>query len=299
MLAVLGLGLVLGLAGCRGGDGGGVERLGVYDYVSDISLSETETAEETTAHREINIQKEFVDPDEPFGSADDLLNLVFEAKRLLYVEDKIDYPLPDYIFGIIDVDFDGFSEMFFHEKDMVQRGYNTCQVFSLKEETFLELLFEFKAYSRYSAPDSDTVYMIKEGDSDKKLIIYSYYTNSATKWETTLSEINKQDDVYTQNIINANYWDFNDIADGKQAPDFIFNGKNYISFEEYNNAVISYYLEEMSLVNFIYEPVTYTFEDYNFFSSNPTLDLIRQKMEDDYILLYGLYDEYLKNLLIN
>jgi len=274
MLAVLGLSLVLGLAGCNGGDGGGVERLDVYDYVSDISLSETETAEETTAHREINIQKEFVDPDEPLGSADDLLNLVFAAKRQLSEREEFYFGMASYTFGLVDIDFDGMPELFCIMSNFDDFGNFMYRFYSLKESDFCNNLLEYKTYSE----DLEVIkYMTKEDNSEKRLIIYDD-RGHAHQWRNAVfSEIVAMDELFHINEIKAISW---------RGEDYNFNNHTWGGE---SNGELEEYLKDLVLANSVCEPISYPWRDIK----NP-LFIDEQKKSDDYILLYEIYDEYLK-----
>lgn len=253
------------------------QQSGVYGYLSDL------------CDKYLNAIKneEHVYPDNPLASADDLLNLVFMAKQRLYLNGEMLNGSVVYIFGLVDIDFDGFPELFLHRKQGGQ-GLSLCTMYSLKKESFCECLFDFQAYSRYSPPESGSVFMIKEDENGKRIIIDTYYYHSNWQKIETIGEVFVSDEGYSWNRTFFEEWLFN--INSFENAIAQYNGDD-IQYDEYK-ALIDDFLSDVSPVDYLKEPVEYIMRS----PENRSINRFVKDEEKDYEQLYDLYDEYLKSI---
>ncbi|MCL2052888.1 MAG: hypothetical protein FWG90_00390 [Oscillospiraceae bacterium] len=268
-------------AGCSF-EGGSVETAAAETLTETEQLTD-EVTEEIIAVEKIENQSEFVYPADPLASADDLLNLVFGAKKKLYELGEVNDNMSLYLFGLIDIDFDGFPELFcYNSRGFI--GLEACKVYSLKENNFCEYLTEYYAYNNLGYTD----YMAKTEDKTSSFIIYNHVAYSTRIIIKDISKIEKQDGKYEYKQLFEGKWEKSKIQrDGTftTSPRIFYINEEEVPFETFE-PIFDEYISDLY-------PVTYLFENI-YYTCNNVAD--SRKHRDDYDLLYGLYDEYLKSV---
>lgn len=140
--------LMLGLAGCQGSieaEAADTEKAAneSRETVTAVGQAENEAAETVVQRVDIS---DFVYPNEPL-TAENLLKITTAAKVTLCKSGETSGNMSLYRFGLLDVDFDGFPEMFC---ELCNGQHNhKCRLYSLKEDNFCEKLLEYNAYFEY------------------------------------------------------------------------------------------------------------------------------------------------------
>ncbi|MCL2052887.1 MAG: hypothetical protein FWG90_00385 [Oscillospiraceae bacterium] len=168
-------------AGCSF-EGGSVE-MGAVETLTQTDQSADETEEIIAAEKTEN-QSGFVYPDEPL-TKEGLALLVNEARTIIFEDGVLinemkkvaESALPPllnfqapYVFGLVDIDFDGMPELFCLNNHSNQ-GYKPFFIFSLNQSNFAELLIVFKGFHR----DGETYFAVNEENKMKKLIVVSTF----------------------------------------------------------------------------------------------------------------------------
>ncbi|MCM1525199.1 MAG: hypothetical protein NC120_12165 [Ruminococcus sp.] len=292
--------MLFGLTGCQGDVGAepidnekiiqeSQQSLTVTEQTSvNTEISETFSVQvESDATETVKLRfdmSEFVYPDDPL-TAENLLEITTAAKvKLCELGETSSDMMSLYRFGLLDVDFDGFPEIFC---EFLNGQHNhECRLYSLKEDNFCEKLLEYEAYFEY---DGNSVYLQRrEYGGGKNIIVYSNWDNASHGVSTVIYEIKKIGDGYKQEEKFHSHWNYISYDDAKYRyePDiFSFDG-NEIEWEEYEKEYMNYmYCAEVKPVEYVYESIDY--------SSGGSV-AITEKHYDE---LYSLYNVYINSLL--
>lgn len=292
--------MLLGLAGCQGDIE--AEQVDTETTIRESQQTVTVT-EQTSVHTEksetLSVQVEseaaetvtqrielsdFVYPDDPL-TAENLLIITTAAKMKLSDIGETDSIVSYYRYGLLDVDFDGFPEMFC-EFANGKRSHKCC-LYSLKEDNFCEKLLEYEAYFEY---DGTSVYLQRRIAGNKKsIIVYSNWDSFQHGVSTVISEIKKSDDGYKCEEKLRSHWKYiskND-APHRYEPGFFEVDGNEVEWEEYEKEYMDYmyYYAEVKPVEYLYEGIDYV--------SRGGVSIT----EEHYDELYSLYSVYIHSLL--
>lgn len=247
----------------------------------------TETAETTSAETTQSVAEtqlettDFVYPNDPL-TAENLLKITTAAKVKLLELGETSSEVCYYTFGLIDVDFDGFPEMFCEFSRAVQ-GRHNCRMYSLKEENFCEFLFEYKAHFE---GDGDTTYLVKNGK--QSIIVYSLAKHrETTTGNTYINEVTEENGKFINNELFSERWDMvhSSADEWKLEPVAFYAGGEEVDFLEYQKAYKKLIVQ--------LTPATYLYEDI-YYTSN-----VEKEIPESIDKIYDLYVNYANSLAHN
>lgn len=244
--------------------------------------SETTSAETTQSIAETQFEiADFVYPDDPL-TAENLLKITTAAKIKLLELGETSSDVCYYTFGLIDVDFDGFPEMFCEFSRAVQ-GRHNCRMYSLKEENFCEFLFEYKAHFE---GDGDTTYLVKNGK--QSIIVYSLAKHrETTTGNTYINEVTEENGKFINTELFSERWDMihSSADEWKLEPSAFYINEEEVDFLEYQKAYKKLIVQ--------LTPATYLYEDI-YYTSN-----VEKEIPESIDKIYDLYVNYANSLAHN
>ncbi len=246
--------------------------------VETTSAETTQSAAETQSETE-----DFVYPDDPL-TAENLLKITTAAKVKLLELGETSSKVCYYTFGLIDVDFDGFPEMFCEFSNAVQ-GRHHCRMYSLKEENFCEFLFEYKAHFEY---DGDTTYLVKNYSGKQSIIVYSLAKHrETTTGNTYINEVTEENGKFINNELFSERWDMvhSSADEWKLEPSAFYINEEEVDFLEYQKAYKKLIVQ--------LTPATYLYEDI-YYTSN-----VEKEIPESIDKIYDLYVNYANSLAHN
>lgn len=250
------------------------------------AAEQTEQAIETTQSvTEARFEAaDFVYPDYPL-TAENLLKITTAAKAKLVELGETSSPVSYYKFGLLDVDFDGFPELFCEFFNGSQK-YHYCHLYSLKEENFCEKLLEYRAH--FETVSSNTVYLKKRVyGGENSIVVYSCWDYDSHGVSYYISEIKNQNNNFAFEEKFYSHWDliYSNDDTGYEINKFEINGQA-VELEQYEKEYMDYmhYDNEVLPVDYVYEDIYYT--------SGNTFE----QTEEYYDELYSLYSVYVNNL---
>ncbi len=253
--------------------------------IDEIEATEEITSAQTTQSlTETQIEtKDFVYPDDPL-TAENLLKITTAAKVKLFELGETSNKVCYYTFGLIDVDFDGFPEMFCEFSNAVQ-GRHNCRMYSLKEENFCEFLFEYEAHFE---GDGDTTYLVKSYRGKQSIIVYSLEKHrETTTGNTYINEVTEENGTFINNELFSERWDMvhSSADEWELEPVAFYAGGKEVDFLEYQKAYKKLIVQ--------LTPATYLYEDI-YYTSN-----VKKEIPESIDKIYDLYVNYVNALLYN
>ena len=249
-------------------------------------INEIKTTSVQTTKNVVETQietKDFVYPNDPL-TAENLLKITTAAKVKLLELGETSNKVCYYTFGLIDVDFDGFPEMFCEFSNAVQ-GRHNCRMYSLKEENFCEFLFEYKAHFE---GDGDTTYLVKGYRGKQSIIVYSLEKHrETTTGNTYINEVTEENGKFINNELFSERWDMvhSSADEWELEPVAFYAGGKEVDFLEYQKAYKKLIVQ--------LTPATYLYEDI-YYTSN-----VKKEIPESIDKIYDLYVNYVNALLYN
>ncbi len=253
-------------------------------------IDEIETTEEITSAQatqsvaEAQVETmDFVYPDDPL-IPENLIKITTAAKSKLFELGETSSNVCYYTFGLIDVDFDGFPEMFCEFTNAMQ-GRHNCRMYSLKEENFCEFLFEYKAHFE---GDGDTTYLAKNDRGKQSIIVYSLAKHrETTTGNTYIDEITEENGKFINNELFYEQWNMvhSNADEWKLEPSAFYVDGKEVDFLEYQKAYKKLVVQ-LSPAIYLYEGIYYT--------SN-----VEKEIPESIDKIYNLYVNYANSLLYN
>lgn len=301
----LALALIFCLTGCQGDIGGEpintektiqesqqavtvAEQTSIHTETPETSLAQVENdaTEKVTLRFDLS---DFVYPDDPL-TAENLIKITTAAKMKLSDIGETDSIVSFYRYGLLDVDFDGFPEMFCEFVN--GKHSHECRLYSLEEDNFCEKLLEYNAFFEY---DGSSVYLQRreygEYGGERSIIVYSNWDSSQHGVSTVISEIKKSDDGYKHEEKLRSHWKYISKYDAPHGyePGFFEVDGNEVEWEEYEKEYMDYmyYYAEVKPVEYVYEGIDYV--------SRGGVSIT----EEHYDELYSLYSVYIHSLYDN
>lgn len=247
------------------------------------TTEETTSAETTQSVTETQLETtDFVYPDDPL-TVENLLKIIKKAKGQIITSSGTNGAM-DHRFGVVDIDFDGFPEIF------CEFGYNSydSSFYSLKEENFCEKLVDYNSYfdlyrnPGFSFECGNTVfYQKKEFGGDKSIIIYSNWSSHSHGASEAISEIKSSDGKFSYEEKFRSHWEYisrND-CEYRYEPDFFNIDGEKTDWENYEKKRMEYLYDTGEIT-----PIDYVHEDISYWETQ------------DYDELYLMYSVYVNNL---
>lgn len=240
-----------------------------------------ETMEETTQSvEETQIETtDFVYPDDPL-TAENLIKIITEAKDQIFMSNGENRAM-DYRFGVVDIDFDGFPEIF------CEFGYTNydSSFYSLKEENFCEKLVDYNSYfdlyrnTGFSFECGNTVFYKREFSGEKSIIIYSNWSSESHGASEAIMEIKNSDGKFSFEENFRSHWKYISPDDSKYKyePDFFNIDGEKTAWEDYEKRRMEFLYHTGKIT-----PIEYVHEGID--------------GQNDYDELYSLYSVYLNKL---
>ncbi len=267
---------------------------GIAADTGQITISETTEVttvakpqtKATTEIEMVDSNDDFVYPDDPLASADSLMNLVFEAKKKIFKNEEFKLPYSwsseEFIFGLIDIDFDDFPELIRQKSNYTinGRGNETWNIYSLQKDDFCVNLLDIIV----SPYNDNPIFQQKEENENKRIIVYSYNHRPHNLGGLFITEILYDNNKYYTG--NNSYKIIDRNEDGDETLSLMVMGKHYSSEEEFIIA-IDKYLKDVTPANYLCEPLKYVVK-------NPEKKIFKKRINEDYSLLFNQYNEYLK-----
>lgn len=261
------------------------------EAVQTVSESVTVAAEQTTQAAETmeettqSVTKtqfettDFVYPDDPL-TVENLLKIIKIAKGQIITSSGTNGAM-DHRFGVIDIDFDGFPEIF------CEFGYNNydSSFYSLKEENFCEKLVDYNSYfdfyrnSGFSFECGNTAFYTREFSNEKSIIIYSNWSSYSHGASEAISEIKSSDGKFSFEEKFRSHWEYISPDDSKYKyePDFFNIDGEKTAWEDYEKRRMEFLYHTGKIT-----PIEYVHEGID--------------GQNDYDELYSLYSVYLNKL---
>lgn len=255
------------------------------------SITAAEQTEQTTEAAETTVEttqsvaeaqsemEDFVYPDDPL-TAENLMKIVKKAKGEIITSSGTNGAM-DHRFGVVDIDFDGFPEIF------CEFGYNNydSSFYSLKEENFCEKLVDYNSYfdlyrdSGFSYECGNTVFYKREFSGEKSIIIYSNWSSDSHGASEAIMEIKNSDDKFSFEEKFRSHWKYISPYDSKYKfePDFFNIDGEKTDWEDYEKRRMEFLYHTGKIT-----PIEYVHEDID--------------GQNDYDELYSLYSVYVNNL---
>ena len=247
------------------------------DFVTEPSAktSEAETFEELN----------FEYPDEPF-TAENLMKITTEAKIRLVQSGETETPWMPYRFGLLDIDFDGFPELFCEFCNANIKNH-PCSLYSLKEENFCEKLLDYNAYYEFRDQGDSTYYVKRTGE--KAIVVDTWWDADSHGVHFITSEINNRDGEFTFDEKFRGDWAFLCIGDNTYGyePDRFYVDGNKVDLEEYAKEYVTYKYSSLKPAEYVYEGIDYICN----------IDRIYEITEKNYDELYSMYSSYIDSLI--
>lgn len=297
---ILALALILCLTGCQGNIV--TEPINTEKTIQESQQAVT-IAEQTSIHTETSEtyseqaeseaaetveprfkMSEFVYPSDPL-TAENLLEITTAAKVKLVELGETSSNMILYRFGLLDIDFDGFPEMFCE----FCHGHNhTCRLYSLKEENFCKMLLEYEVYYNYWGK---TTYYLRRSNEGKSVLVYSDRYSSSRDVYILLSEINNSDADFEIKEKFFSCWKYISKLDAEYQyePSVFRVDGDEVEWEEYEKKYMTYmYYADVEPMEYVYEGIDYNCDIYDTYQ-------ITEKYYDDLYLSYYSYLANIKN----
>lgn len=247
-----------------------------------IDEIETTSAETTQSIAETQFDTaDFVYPDDPL-TAENLLKIIKKAKGQIITSSGTNGAM-DHRFGVVDIDFDGFPEIF------CEFGYNSydSSFYSLKEENFCEKLVDYNSYfdiyrnTGFSFECGNTVFYKREFSGEKSIIIYSNWSSESHGASEAIMEIKNSDGKFSFEEKFRSHWKYISPDDSKYKyePDFFNIDGEKTDWEDYEKRRMEFLYHTGKIT-----PIEYVYEDIN-----------GQNDYDELYLMYSVYANNLKN----
>ena len=246
------------------------------------TTAETTSAETTQSAAETQFEtSDFVYPDDPL-TAENLITIITEAKDQIFMSSGENRAM-DYRFGVVDIDFDGFPEIF------CEFGYTNydSSFYSLKEENFCEKLVDYTSYfdlyrnPGFSYECGNTVFYKREFSGEKSIIIYSNWSSESHGASEAISEIKNSDGKFSFEEKFRSHWKYISPDDSKYKyePDFFNIDGEKTDWEDYEKRRMEFLYHTGKIT-----PINYVHEDISYWETQ------------DYDELYLMYSVYVNNL---
>ncbi len=265
------------------------------------SVQSVSTAESMTEASVTEVTEEFIYPDEPL-TPENLIKITTQAKMKLWELGENSADTFHCAFGLIDIDFDGFPEMFCESCFGGDRSSYIHKLYSLKDENFCEKMLEYKAYAEIYPHRGElkSEYFVKQGDKNN-IVVYSHGLVSGPATTESYSEMEYINGKWSFNEKYYEYWKprFYRTFDKKEHVDFnahlrvdgndVYPSEYREHYDEYISALIP--------AEYAYEGIEFVLSEEDISNIYGSDSKVRRLVDENYNDLYVLYDNYMKSII--